>query len=1162
MSNNIGKNYLRKKTEYLKQIASGKHNTRYLLSKFKCEFSLKEYDKLYNDVGYLRRHEDDLFSSPVPKDYLDIRKKSTLFYSSSFNKELEWCIYSILKYKELIGVFINERKEYEKALLLGKYELSRSILSRINSQVGSSLWAVESEFLLNELEGGFTQNLEFLSKFCGDETDVYLLILAQFYSRKSEKNITIGKFNEFFTSLLGESTNEFTNYFHFKFNSKTFLDFDSGLLLQTESSSPIIDRYITLLNLAKFCIAYDIKESEILTKNITQYLNELSDLSVNSIHVINYLKQEDINSVIQKIKPDNICECVDLYACGKYQECISACKVTLAEDPTIFELYPCLIKSCIHLDIEIEIPFESDSIAHQVMESMMDIYQLNSRSQDSLGKLIKIYFTLGKSDFACQLFRFVVKYLKVKSLHPYSIQNIASSAYALSFLETLDIDETDLPFIYSVLPKVSIAIAQKAQTAVNPTFALGSGDFISPHELSIALRRAKYLSNCGDYEDAEELLNHVLAKARALHQREYGIYLLYDIYLNKNIHLKNAIILVVDNYIENQQLIRRVDLLQIKNKIIGTNTIDDIGSIDDIHLVCLLSILEKERLLVKDEGLLHVAFANYLAALEISKPSELLPLVHNFRTDILTYFLSTVCQIDVLDYLAVFSGTDELENERISICQMLRNIDSENKKKHDEEISAITQQVTIRKRIQQVDEGKISVDMACIVTSSDDSVVQLYNRYKSLEDIAGNIIKLVDNSYIAALINNIEQVKQEKPRIVFVRDPKYKLFKELFYEIRDRFVFSNEYGLDSNLSVRIRHGTLKGELRRPFNEGRLLTTKNKESGIYYENSYWRERLSCLEEGVLDEIVVMLTTFSASIDDAISDVPSKWIQVKTEQKDSEGMFDYAYSDVDLSLVYLKVIDCQDLDELLAVVMSELWARTENNLLNLRKKLNFDFKEKLLHHMNELERNLRKLIGTKEDFNIQALFRSISTCRTNMQNDINNVIKWFSISTNKNIIDFNMAELVDTCIQILKKIYPTILIDVHTNVTDKAIYPGNIFESLVIVLLNLLDNACKYGNINDTVEAYLDIHSDGPNKYIKATNIIPEDTNIAETVSIIENIKRNIKEDNVADALRKEGRTGFYKIHNILASVLRCQQCDINIDITDEKRFKVELILGLG
>ena len=48
---------------------------------------------------------------------------------------------------------------------------------------------------------------------------------------------------------------------------------------------------------------------------------------------------------------------------------------------------------------------------------------------------------------------------------------------------------------------------------------------------------------------------------------------------------------------------------------------------------------------------------------------------------------------------------------------------------------------------------------------------------------------------------------------IFIIDEGFRLFKQVFEDLKTQFLSSNKYGLDANLSQRIRHGTLAGALR-------------------------------------------------------------------------------------------------------------------------------------------------------------------------------------------------------------------------------------------------------------------------------------------------------------------------------------------------------------
>ncbi|MBU5611677.1 ATP-binding protein [Geomonas azotofigens] len=1148
--------FVRNKARLMKMCESGKHDLRNLIFTFKYDFDLKSYEKAMQDIKVLNANKERLFANPLPKTYLDIRSSEILPYSASLKVELDWCVFSILQHKEELIQFLKLKSIFEHALISGDYGQAQSTLDYINSNVGHSIWSLESKFILNEFTGGITKNLEFLTELCTDGTDVILLLLSDFYSRKCEKNITVGKLNEYYHQILHSASADLTNYFYFKLNHARLKDIDVAFSIYLESISSVVDRYLMLIEITKYSISRNLPEASTLVNCIKDNFKEFPDPSLKAITNVSNLKKNKFKDCSSSFRRDEICMCIDTYKSGDYIGCIDQAGNILKADATVFEIYQYYIKSHINIGRELVVPFSEDSIGHDVMCAIDSVYMFDADTSESLGKLIKIYITLGNSNFAHQIVGYLSRYIKMKNCDHYIVSAVASSRYQLAFLELLHINDQSVAIIQSLVRDFSPGGVAFINYAIKNHYQENIRHLNEPYLIECSILRARYLISTGEIEEATELLKKLILVEIPIYLLTETITLLFDLYISTG-DVKDATRLVVDSFVVNNNYIKTLKLGGLRKEILDSDAIDFISSKEDIYTVILISILEKEKLLVKDEGFLHVAFANYLNALDVKKPSELLQRGFHVDTVLVVYFLYQVCQLDVLDYLSCFSGTEELENERISIFQMLRVIDPESKKKYDEEISALTQQITIRKRIQQVDEGKITVDTAGIISTSNDTVAQLYSRYRSLDSISNDAIKLVDNAYIASLLSNMDAAKQEKPKVVFVRDPKYKLFKELFYDIRDRFVFNNEYGLDSNLSVRIRHGTLKGELRRPFSECRLLTTKNKESGVYYENAFWKERLQTLDATVLEGIMQLLTEFSAEIDEIISDVPSKWIQVKTESKGLYGVFDYTYKDYDLAPLYLTANELDSLEDLLGMVLKELWRRTEENLQNIRGKMNGELKETLIYYLNNLEKSIRQLAGVTNDYFLKSLINCISTCRTNMQSDINNVIKWFSISDNKSIIDFSMTELVDTCLQIVKKIYPNVNIKMNCEINDEYIYPGHVFEALVMVLLNLLDNACKYANFSDRVNAELTISTDKNVRTFIIQNKIQDDVDIEELKSIIANIQHNIDNNNVADALRKEGRTGFYKMHNILNTALKCSYSNIKITISPDKIFKVVL-----
>ena len=314
MSKFSDRTLLKKKTQLLKTISTGKQDARYICSYFKCEFDLKSYEKVYNQINYLNKNNEMLFSGPLPKSYTTIRTVDPLLYSESFKTEFEWCIFTIIQFKQLVFDFLAKKQSFEHAFLIGDYSTALSVLEDINNKIGYSLWAVECNFLVSEFQGGITKNLSYLTELSKEEANLHLLILAQLYSRKSEKNITIAKFNEFFNDILEDVPSSAKNYFNFKFNTKTVVTEDLKYILQVESCSSIIDKYLSLMMVAKSCIMQNLEESPLVVKHLTKFFADFPDENISSILNIHNLRNGTQVFNVSQNKSNDLVDCVELYA--------------------------------------------------------------------------------------------------------------------------------------------------------------------------------------------------------------------------------------------------------------------------------------------------------------------------------------------------------------------------------------------------------------------------------------------------------------------------------------------------------------------------------------------------------------------------------------------------------------------------------------------------------------------------------------------------------------------------------------------------------------------------------------------------------------------------------------------------------------------------------
>src|SRR5690606_8643523 len=110
-------------------------------------------------------------------------------------------------------------------------------------------------------------------------------------------------------------------------------------------------------------------------------------------------------------------------------------------------------------------------------------------------------------------------------------------------------------------------------------------------------------------------------------------------------------------------------------------------------------------------------------------------------------------------------------------------------------------------------------------------------------------------------------------------NPAFLAFKSIYLETREKFLFSKEYGLDSSLSTRIRHGALKNHIRSVFEKLNLVTSKLGDE--YLENGRWAEQLF-FDEEINNLVQTRLKAFSKEIDDYTTYIVDNLIQIQTER----------------------------------------------------------------------------------------------------------------------------------------------------------------------------------------------------------------------------------------------------------------------------------------
>lgn len=1094
--------------------------------------------------------EKYIFGQPLPKNYKEIASENYFPYSFQLSNLLKWMAISFEYYKDQINLFIDLKSEYEKYFLLGQYRQAEAVIEKIEDDICVSLWSIENRLLIAEYDQGLEKNKALLTSINSSENNYLVNVISDFYSRRTEKNISVQKYNDTLNKFLiknARNNQGVIEYFNFKLNFPNYSNYQYfEMLLYPELRFSIIDRYLSFIQVCKYILSKK-NESEETTSTIINLTKRLSIL----------IKDESLQSIntlfspLSKIEIDEksilALKIFDEYTAGNYRESQAMSKELITSNPNCLEFYEIYVKSLIRLNSKYEVLVSERSIANEICLNIFNVLSKGDKTHDAIFNLRKIVTSLGNFDFNNQLYSFIQETIELsKNQNNKIFRELNSKIYNPRLANALEDPKISLQYIME-LKKIFKFSSSTLNFYDNFYNAIISSQYSMPHNSVYSKQRidhynAKLFKIHQKYDKAIKLYENIITDSSSKvpgYLQEEIVLDLFECYLSDNF-INKGLRLFTHNYFKNELLILKLDVYKLI-KLIESDSSK--SYLKDIEVTILYHFFYSKT---NEIGKIYGAYANFMASKGLKKPSELRKNLNDYDFESILYFFKNICVPEIIDSSIYFDDIEEIENERVNICQILSEIDPEKKDSYLAEISSISKKATLRKRLREVDESKIHVDVEGIIKLAGSQISESFLRYKEISSFTD------DGKF--QVFDILESIMGEDLHFYFIeadskgvikatKSQEFMAYKELFIEIRDHFISSNEYGLDSYLSIKIRHGTFLNHIRSVFKTENLITEKNKDTSNYLENQYWLEKLIYLEEGVKVHLSDLFNRFSKGVDDIITLASSKWLQVNTEDKVTDGMFNYVYTDAEIFKSMNRNKNIEDHIEMIYSICEELWNRTEVNLTNVRNVLSKDLKLMLLKELTKLESQL-KLILEDSGSAIDLLFRSITKCGTDLQNQIEKISKWFTITENKRVIDFSVQELFETCLTINHIIYPYNGIEVNPTINSSSLLKGSTFTHFVDIFSTLFENVVKYAEgrkVDLIVNEDKGILEIAFSNVISATLLQDYEKYCINLEAIINSIKNKISPDQI----RKEGGSGFYKIVKILKYDLSVQNSDLVI-----------------
>lgn len=1111
-----------KVNKWLKLLNDNTYNKRVVLSTILEDCSYEELELIYKK------------SPSLLKGLLSLSFLKRTSYSQLFNnnvtprrdlKGFVGVIVYILKHNApLINKYIEYKKQVENAILTGHYETARQLIEKINNSISYSYWSAICLIKIARLEKGLNECTDLYNQLCNDNNGITRHIYYCAYRSSSLDFI-----DEELKRILvpqSEKYSEFVNNFLIT-HCMPYWGVKEGEWICADTNSSIIDFYNNFL-----VFLPNLSESTINDVSIRSYLKELvSHINDPYLSKLCYLYRISETPVIDREKN----EITEAYLKNDYNSVIEKAEQYLTKKGDEFEIQSYYLKSLLLQGINVRQPENDSPLIDKIRYYYYNIISHSENQAIYKRRLLNLCRSQYYIHGIRQLYTIIEGF---ESLDIYSLyyntwkQSSNNSPIDVCFYAEKNVR---LEYIKNVFGREVFW-----NKVFNPNSNSISKEF---YELSLASEQGDriFYSLLKKWNDGEV----------ALYLRDSVATYLFDQFIKRQL-FRQGVCFFVDNRLLDKGLSIGIRENESPSKLYENK---------DLAKEIPLELSIFAEMIGADADAIYLIYKKYLNHCGVSKASEIL-----ITGDIKQrYFLENVAVTKVMTlHVRQFKSVKQVMEERSAICTNL--YERYHEKCFNDEISAICRDIKIRELNNQVDESKIFVDIQSIKEHESDETRTLYEMFATAtnqvafkEILYGELLSRLAKRGVALVgVDEKGDVIVSEGPVELVNYRK-DVLSQIFYTIRDQFLFNPKYGLDNYLSTRIRHGTLVNQLRNHFEERNLVT--NTIGGEYSINDYWISTQFKLRSNDTLQCIKLFESFSRGIDEIIIDIKDSYVQVKTEENNvkDQGCFDFDKrffkDDIDSLLIKSSL---NTFDSCFYAIIDCLWQRTEECLEVMHVKLN-EAQTKMIGLLHSLQKDIVDVVGDNH-VKINDFKDAISYCQNEIQNDFQKVNKWFKRSNNIDF-DFTIGQVIDTSIGFIRR-NNTYMPNPQVSVSCPSVLQGRYFGPLYDIFHDILNNALDYEKQNKMGQRWaIDVTEENGYMHIKVSNPIRKE-DIESLKSKVDDINQTLDETLYKGKSRKEGNSGCSKIFNAVRYHLGSNNNRYKNEIDEtNSRFIVDVVVEL-
>lgn len=537
-------------------------------------------------------------------------------------------------------------------------------------------------------------------------------------------------------------------------------------------------------------------------------------------------------------------------------------------------------------------------------------------------------------------------------------------------------------------------------------------------------------------------------------------------------------------------------------------------------------------------------FKKYIKVQNTQIPSKLLDGENQSLSPLRETFYNKVCSLETIkNYIKMFPDSDKALRERLLILTKLSKI--HRNVEYLDEMTVIKRKMNAKQRVQNLDQRMIYVDETALKEMELEEVKKQFGIYKETESTLETKQFLVEADQLeSAAMLDVGKMKFKTERV------KYKnyLFRQMFMEIRRQFLTSYKFGLDFYLSTRIRHGTLVRQLRRAFEENKLVT--NKKDGEYKVDYAISERILGLSGEKKSKVQLLMKEFSKEIDEYIYFIKNEIVQVQAkdlpvQHPKAAFNFDELNTEVDITGLYLnKISQITDYTEFVEVVLAYLWTCTDIALEAMRDYLD-RVKVELAGKIVILENHISEAIG--ESNRLDGFLDLANHARDGMIDSIDKVKMWFYRGQCDDD-DFMIRDVIDACKESVS-IHRNVLFEPSVEGNSETLLKGEYFRKTSDLILILFNNIIDYIEMIGQNSATCVLIKDMDDIIeIEVSNEIRNE-DISSRLACVKKIEEKLGKEEYLKNSNKDKGYGLIKAYNMIHNMLPYDEKAFVLNVKD-------------